>query len=162
MYRLDSEQGRLYRATCDAELGDARCRVNLSDARWRTSGTVASVLEPARLRVSLDDTVAGGWFSGGVLSWTGGPNDAFTAIVRAHVHDYSGVTLDLWEPPPRAVTSGDAFRLTAGCDKRFSTCRVKFANAANFQGFPHMPGNDFVMRNAQVPGQVLDGGSLFR
>ena len=33
--------------------------------------------------------------------------------------------------------------MTAGCDKRFSTCRTKFANGLSFRGFPHMPGSDF-------------------
>jgi hypothetical protein len=40
--------------------------------------------------------------------------------------------------------AGDAFTVTAGCDKHFATCQAKFANAVNFRGFPHMPGNDFV------------------
>ena len=39
---------------------------------------------------------------------------------------------------------GDAFTITAGCDKQFATCQAKFANAVNFRGFPHMPGNDYV------------------
>ena len=38
---------------------------------------------------------------------------------------------------------GDTLQVTAGCDKRFATCREKFANGLNFQGFPHMPGSDF-------------------
>ncbi|MDX5493645.1 MAG: phage BR0599 family protein, partial [Alphaproteobacteria bacterium] len=33
-------------------------------------------------------------------------------------------------------------------DKQFTTCRDRFANAVNFRGFPHMPGNDFVMASA--------------
>lgn len=31
------------------------------------------------------------------------------------------------------------------CDQRFETCRDVFSNTANFRGFPHMPGNDFVL-----------------
>ena len=30
MHRLDEERGRLYRATCSADLGDAKCRVDLT------------------------------------------------------------------------------------------------------------------------------------
>ena len=44
----------------------------------------------------------------------------------------------------RRIAAGDTFAVTAGCDKQFATCRAKFANAVNFRGFPHMPGNDFV------------------
>ena len=41
--------------------------------------------------------------------------------------------------------AGDTFTVTAGCDKRFATCRDRFDNAVNFRGFPHIPGNDFVV-----------------
>ena len=30
------------------------------------------------------------------------------------------------------------------CDKRWRTCVETFANAINFQGFPHIPGDDFL------------------
>jgi uncharacterized phage protein (TIGR02218 family) len=37
---------------------------------------------------------------------------------------------------------------SAGCDKQFATCRDRFGNAANFRGFPHIPGNDYVISHA--------------
>lgn len=57
------------------------------------------------------------------------------------------------------VVEGDALVLTAGCDRRFATCRAKFENAEQFRGFPHIPGNDFVLRYPRVGGQ-LDGRKL--
>ena len=161
MHRLDVEQGRTYRAACDAELGDARCRVDLTDATYRTAGSVLAVPEPARLTVALDGTFAEGWFAGGRLAWVGGANDGFVADVRAHRIE-TGIRLDLWQAPPRPVAMGDAFGLTAGCDKSFAACREKFGNVLNFQGFPHMPGNDFILRQVPGSGSVLDGSSLFR
>ena len=53
---------------------------------------------------------------------------------------------------------GDTFTVTAGCDKQFATCQAKFANAVNFRGFPHMPGNDFVTAVAR-PGDPANDGS---
>ena len=47
---------------------------------------------------------------------------------------------------PEPIAAGDTFAVTAGCDKRFATCRDRFANAVNFRGFPHIPGNDFVVQ----------------
>lgn len=44
------------------------------------------------------------------------------------------------------------------CDKRFDTCRGVFANAANFRGFPDMPGDDFVFARPGAAGRH-DGGS---
>lgn len=162
MHRLDTEQGRLYRASCDAELGDARCRIDLTEAAYRTAGSVLAVPEPARLTVALDGVFAKNWFAGGKLAFVGGANDGVLADIRAHRIEGAGIRLELWQAPPRPVAIGDAFGLTAGCDKQFSTCRDKFANVLNFQGFPHMPGNDFVLRQVPGSGMVLDGSSLFR
>ena len=52
----------------------------------------------------------------------------------------------------RPVTAGDDFTIRAGCDKRIETCGAKFANVANFRGFPHIPGQDAVLRYARTGG----------
>lgn len=155
-HRLDAERGRTYRATCGADLGDGRCRVDLT--AWRIAGRVTGVPEPATLAAALAGNFPDGLFTGGRLAWTEGANAGLAADVRLQL----GGLIELWTAPARPVAAGDAFTLTAGCDKRLATCRDRFANAINFQGFPHMPGNDTVMR--PVPGSdlILDGGSLFR
>ena len=152
--RLEAEHGRSFRATCGAELGDARCRVDL--APWRRSGSVRAVPEPGTFAATLAGAAEDDLFTGGRLAWTGGANAGRAADVRVQ----AGGLITLWEAPAAPVAAGDAFGLTAGCDKRLATCRDRFANAVNFQGFPHMPGNDFVVRAASEAG--LDGGSLFR
>jgi len=48
-----------------------------------------------------------------------------------------------------------------GCNRALATCRDRFANTANFRVFPHIPGNDFVLRYPRS-GDVLDGGALFQ
>lgn len=50
----------------------------------------------------------------------------------------------LWREMGADLAPGDTFVVTAGCDKQFATCQAKFANAASYRGFPHMPGNDFI------------------
>jgi hypothetical protein len=47
-----------------------------------------------------------------------------------------------------------------GCDRQLRTCRNRFDNVVNFRGFPHIPGNDFVMRYPRAD-DALDGGALF-
>ena len=42
------------------------------------------------------------------------------------------------------------------CDQRFETCRNVFGNVENYQGFPHLPGNDFVLSGPAADGN--DGG----
>jgi hypothetical protein len=44
------------------------------------------------------------------------------------------------------------------CDKRWATCVGTFANGVNFQGFPDIPGDDFLTA-APVDGGRHDGGS---
>ena len=61
--------------------------------------------------------------------------------------------LTLLEAAVRAIAEGDVFAIRAGCDKCMETCGAKFANIANFRGFPHIPGQDTVIRYA-----TRDGG----
>ena len=46
----------------------------------------------------------------------------------------------------------------AACDRRWATCVGTFANDTNFQGFPDIPGDDFLTA-APVEGGRHDGGS---
>ena len=59
---------------------------------------------------------------------------------------------------PEAIAAGDTFIVTAGCDKRFQTCHDRFNNVLNFRGFPHIPGNDFVI-SYPLPGQPGNDGA---
>lgn len=47
----------------------------------------------------------------------------------------------------------------AVCDKRYATCRDRFDNTANFQGFPDTPGDDYLLVNAGTVAGASDGGS---
>ena len=67
--------------------------------------------------------------------------------------------LTLLEAPVRTIAEGDGFTIRAGCDKRIETCGTKFANTANFRGFPHIPGQDAVLRYATKDGGH-EGGVL--
>ena len=97
-----------------------------------------------------------GWFERGKLVFTSGANEGAAMEVKAHALAPEGARLELWRRMARPVAEGDTFTVTAGCDKQFATCRAKFANGINFRGFPHMPGNDFVVARAgQGPN---DGG----
>ena len=55
--------------------------------------------------------------------------------------------------------AGDGFTIRAGCDKRIATCAQKFGNVVNFRGFPHIPGQDTILRYATSEGGD-DGGVL--
>lgn len=161
-HRFDQEQGRLYRSACAADLGDIHCGVDLNaSAYW----AAASVSAPRGRLGCLTDGVSDyseGWFTGGIIHWLSGLNAGLTGEIKLHARVTDGDEILLWQPAPHDIAVGDTFRLTAGCDKTFSTCRAKFANTVNFRGFPHLPGNDFVVRLPQQGEAGLDGGSMFR
>ncbi|MPZ55020.1 MAG: DUF2163 domain-containing protein [Rhizobiales bacterium] len=159
-HRLAEDSGRLYTATCSADLGDARCTVDLDDPAYRGEGTIVVLTGTSAFTASGLDAFGDGWFTAGRLVWTGGANAGLAIEVKHHRSDGAGVTLDLWQAMPHDIAPGDTFTVTAGCDKRFATCRDRFANGINFRGFPHIPGNDFIVAYP-VPGAAgNDGGSL--
>ena len=67
----------------------------------------------------------------------------------------------LWQALPAALATGDIVTLEAGCDRTCDTCRIKFDNLLNFQGFPFIPGEDWQISYPNE-GAPKDGGSLFR
>ena len=146
--RLNQESGRRYGATCSADLGDSRCTVDLTSSAFRGSGTVSQLSGTSSFFASGLAAFADGWFTAGRLQWTSGANLGLAVEVKSHRVGTDGVALDLWQAMPEPLSTGDSFVATAGCDKRFETCRSRFNNAINFRGFPHIPGNDFVARYA--------------
>lgn len=154
--RLAEDSGRLYTATCSADLGDARCTVDLDLAAYRGSGTVAALSATSSFSASGLDVFADGWFTAGKLTFTSGANAGLGVEVKVH-RNSGAVSFDLWQAMPQPIAVGDTFTVTAGCDKRFSTCHDRFDNVVNFRGFPHIPGNDFVIRYP-VQGQPGNDG----
>jgi len=152
---LTRKRGRHLLATCDAELGDARCGVAL--APFTGAGVVASVSGDGRtITASGLGAFAAGLFARGVLTWTTGANagagDA-RADVRAHRASGAAALVELWRPPHETPQPGDAFAIVAGCDKSLATCRDRFANVINFRGFPHMPREDAALAYAVASDQ---------
>jgi uncharacterized phage protein (TIGR02218 family) len=151
-HRLNEESGRLYTATCLADLGDTRCTVDLTDPAFQGSGAVAALAGTSAFHASGLDGFIDGWFTAGKLTFTSGANDGYAVEVKTHRVALDGVLIELWQQAPEPIAVADAFTVTAGCDKRFSTCRDRFANSINFRGFPAIPGNDFVI-SYPVPGK---------
>lgn len=141
---LGQPKGRLYQYACDADLGDARCGVDLAAAGVRGEGTIASSVSTRRFKASGLGAFSTRWFARGLATFTSGVNQGRAIEVKRHDLAAGVATIELWQELPAAPAVGDTFQITAGCDKHLATCRDKFANVANFRGFPHMPGNDYV------------------
>jgi len=129
--KLDQPTGRVFLGQCDAELGDDRCGVTLTVS----TATVTTVAPTGEIKADH----LGENHARGVLTWITGANAGTSQTVKDHLGD----TLILWAPPADPIATGDRFTVTQGCDKTLATCRDRFANAINFRGFPHIPGDDF-------------------
>jgi uncharacterized phage protein (TIGR02218 family) len=150
-HALNQPVGRVFAHGCDADLGDARCRAAVTPL----AGTVAVVTDARRFTAN-GLAQESGWFTGGKLTFTGGANAGRAMEVKRHAL----ATFELWQAMSEPIAAGDTFTVTTGCDKQFSTCKAKFANAVNFRGFPYMPGNDAVLAPA-ASSTPLDGGSRY-
>ncbi len=144
---LQQPKGRLVQYGCDATLGDARCTVDIGAASsFQTPGTVVSVQSRHAFVVSGLEGFVAGWFARGNLLWQSGSNAPGSMEIKQHrILETGEIFIELWQDMAFDIATSDTFHAIAGCDKQFSTCRDKFTNQASFRGFPHVPGNDFIV-----------------
>jgi uncharacterized phage protein (TIGR02218 family) len=159
-HRLQQPVGRIYARTCAAAFADSACGFQPRDGVHRGAGSVREAISESRLALSGLDGFAADHFARGTLEFRSGGLAGLTAEIAAHGLEAGSAVVDLWLPLPFRPEPGDAVRLTVGCDKRFATCRKRFGNGANFQGFPHMPGSDYAYSYADRD-TVHDGGALY-
>ena len=155
---LNRPLGRIYQKPCTAVLGDATCGFNLSSAGYTADLPVAEVREARVFEWPEIPGFEDGWFARGRLSVRNGAAKGLWAAIKLDKIEDGMRRVELWQPLGAAVTVGDQVRLQAGCDKRMETCRLKFNNLLNFQGFPDIPGEDWMMSVPRQSG-VNSGGS---
>lgn len=156
---LGKVQTRSYQTMCPAVLGDCACAVDLSDPAYGAKGPLLAGGDGRRFVLGGLEAYAARWFERGTIAITSGRGAGQTAVIKRETGLGSGQRrFDLWAPLAVPPAPGDLVRLTAGCDKRPETCRIKFGNFNNFRGFPHVPGEDWL---AAVPKGASDedGGS---
>lgn len=150
--------GRVFGPLCPAVLGDARCGLDLLQPAFRAEAILTGVAESgAVLDLPALPAFAEGWFVDGRVQVLDGTAVGASASIRREVHHPGGLRLHLWAAPGMAPQPGDTVAVTAGCDKRFSSCRLKFVNQTNFQGFPHVPGDDWLLATPRTDGSATGG-----
>lgn len=142
---LNRPLGRVYQKPCAAVLGDTTCRFNLAQESYAQALPVQTV-EGAR-RFVWEGFLAydADWFTRGRLEVLDGAAAGLWGTIKSDRIDGSARVIELWEPIRGAIGAGTRVRLVAGCDKRMETCRLKFNNFDNFQGFPDLPSEDWVV-----------------
>lgn len=125
---------RTYGSSCDAELGDSRCGIDI-DALTIT-GTVTSVTSSRQFAAAINygspaPDVA--YFNGGLVRWSSGENATFSMEVKQDTFGSPGEIL-LYLPMPYDIEVGDTFTIRPGCDKSAAMCKGRFGNLVNFRG----------------------------
>ncbi len=158
---LNQPRGRVFQRDCSAVLGDGQCRVDTGLPAFSVTATVESVERDCVFRFSGAVDHAPRWFEYGRLTMLTGAAAGLGGMVK---NDRQGPELrivELWQSLGAAVNAGDQCRLEAGCDKTMGACHGKFNNVMNFRGFPHIPGEDWMVA-FPANGKRNDGGSLNR
>jgi uncharacterized phage protein (TIGR02218 family) len=101
----------------------------------------ATVVSVAGHAIMIDQPVDERFRFGRVRFLGGAANGEVRIVLAA-----TGNELSLRSAPSGLVGAGTAVEVFEGCDKRLETCAARFANAANFRGEPHLPGNDLLTR----------------
>jgi uncharacterized phage protein (TIGR02218 family) len=118
----------LFQEGCRWRLGDARCSLDLAPFTFEdeiTSGVTAYAFVSSGLVQASD------YFGEGYVEWLTGANIGRVDKVKA----FAAGLVTLSEAPIRAMVVGDAFRIIAGCRKRWSEdCKTKFDNLLNYGG----------------------------
>ena len=158
--RLNQPQGRTYLKSCNAVLGDGRCKVTTNAPAFSLTHTLTEDSDGQRISLTGVTGYQAGWFTHGQVQVQSGAAGGLSAMIKADEGETARL-ITLWSPIGAALRAGDTIRLIAGCDKAAETCRVKFSNFLNYRGFPDIPGDDWLV---SVPrsSKANRGGSLFR
>lgn len=122
--------------TCPNVLYGDACALDPAD--WDLADTVASVTNGGiTVTTGAATTKPDNYFQAGVIELTG---TDYRGFIVKHV----GNVLTLLTPVPGLIATSSV-NLLAGCDRLVETCRDRFDNVPNFNGFPlHPDRNPFV------------------
>lgn len=137
---------RTYGVACDADLGDARCGVNI--AALSDTGTVTAVTSRRQFEATLAGSpiAVAGYYDGGRVVWNSGENVGFSMEIKTDGGN-SPSDITLYLPMPLDISIGDTFTIYPGCDKKKATCKDRFANLVNFRGHGvFVPGQTEVLK----------------
>lgn len=156
---LNQPMGRVYQRDCPWVLGDARCGFDTSAAGFSHEAAIAACERGTVLRFAALDAFEERWFENGLLTVLDGTAIGCKARIKRDYFRDGQRVIELWEPLGLIPATGDQVRIMAGCDKRMTTCRLKFGNNVNFGGFPDIPGEDWLM-STPLRASDNNGGSL--
>jgi uncharacterized phage protein (TIGR02218 family) len=153
---LTREIGQVYARTCNASLGDGRCKVDLNLPAHKILANIQAVMTERVIKIATPVGKNVFQFQGGTLEITNGLASGWKSAIHSVIASATGWEITITRPLPVTPATGDNVCLQVGCDKSFVTCRDRFANALNFRGQPTMPGDDVAFGGPAPMGN--DGG----
>lgn len=143
--RLNVPMGRAYHKSCSAVLGDSQCKVDLTAPGYVVEAPILSVEEGRVFHFTPLPNFEARWFERGRATIVDGAAAGLQGAIKIDRIEDGARRIELWDRLRAELRVGDRVRLTAGCDKRLQTCRLKFANIVNFRGFPDLPSGDWMV-----------------
>ena len=140
--RLSAATIPLSSPLCRSQLGDRQCSVDMAG---RT--ILVAVEQCGDREVAVQEEIADSWrYAHGHLRVMTGRQ----AGVDRRILTITGNRIYFEEHWATDLAPGDLVRLEEGCDRRFSTCCERFSNGLNFDGEPHVPGTDVLLRYGEL------------
>jgi uncharacterized phage protein (TIGR02218 family) len=155
---LNRPVGRVFQTPCGTVLGSQACGVDTTAPGFVAEETVLAVTRGKVVTIAPGG-FAERWFERGRFEVLDGAAQGLVGVVKNDRLQEGSRVIELWETLRAPVAAGDRVRIVAGCDKRAATCREKFDNIVNFQGFPTIPGEDWLM-SYPAASDRNDGGRL--
>jgi uncharacterized phage protein (TIGR02218 family) len=139
---LQQPIGRVVTATCDATLGDARCKVNMAAHTYVV--TITSVTNRKQFASAALVAFNENDFKYGAVTFNTGANAGATVEIKSFLAGAIGLHIDA----PNDIISGDTCTVVRGCKKTVSDC-VSFDNIVNMRAFPYRPVTDEITSGPQ-------------
>ncbi len=136
---LGQKTGLTCQELCQANLGDSRCKVNLDP--YTFTATIDVVGPSNRIFTASSLTQPPDYFGDGKVMFISGANAGLSKEIMDH---NAGGQLGLAQPMPFLIVVGDQVSVQAGCRKTMAACN-SFLNIKNHQGWPHLPGENFLI-----------------
>lgn len=134
-WKLEASIGKQTSKFCSHNLGDANCRVDLTNYTFTETVTNAA----NRYQFEISGSFTPGQFDRGKITFVTGGN----ALISRDVAKFeTGNKIALWQPLPYAIAIGDEVAITQGCGKTLFDCITRYNNAINHGGEPHIPTTD--------------------
>jgi len=119
---------RTYGVGCDAELGDSRCKVDMTT--YTHTRAVTQVFSRRLFQISTPLITMFGNVAGGKVTFNSGLNMGYSQEIKS----YSSLQIETYLPMPADIQVGDDITIAQGCDKAWMTCVNAYNNILNFRG----------------------------